>query len=172
MLYREISKILGYYFLGFALILMAPLALSIYYEDFADLSYHPQPHSTLAFLYTILVCLVGALFFFYLGRNATAVLYRREGIFVVVLFWVLTPALSALPFVFSGTLHRFDQAFFESVSGFTTTGLTVLEGKKFDPETNKEIPIRRTIPGVINTTYEFYGTISPARDPVTGEILY
>ena len=53
-------------------------------------------------------------------------LYAKEGFLVVALAWILWSLFGALPFVFSGTIPRFEDAFFEVVSGFTTTGSTIL----------------------------------------------
>ena len=60
-----------------------------------------------------------------LGRGEVE-LYRREGILVVVAGWVLASAFGALPYLFTGTLASPIDALFESASGFTTTGATVL----------------------------------------------
>ncbi len=161
MFYREILRILSSYLFLYAAILSVPFALAAYYQFVADPVRHPQPASTLAFAYTIAICL-GLAFFFKQGmRQAKAALYRRESLATAVIIWFLTPAIGCLPFVFSGTLQRIDQAYFEAASGFTTTGATVLEAKKYDPETGKEIPIRRTYCGMQQTTYEFYGTVAP-----------
>ena len=53
-------------------------------------------------------------------------IYAREGFVSVALAWVLMSAVGALPFVFSGEVPRYVNAFFEIVSGFTTTGATIL----------------------------------------------
>lgn len=53
-------------------------------------------------------------------------LRAREGFVVVALIWFMLSFFGCLPFVFSGMIPRFADAFFESVSGFTTTGATVL----------------------------------------------
>ncbi len=52
--------------------------------------------------------------------------YAREGFVSVALAWVLMSAVGALPFVFSGEIPSYTDAFFEIVSGFTTTGATIL----------------------------------------------
>ena len=52
--------------------------------------------------------------------------YKRQGFLVVALSWVLLSAFGALPFVISGLIPNYIDAFFEAVSGFTTTGATVL----------------------------------------------
>lgn len=53
-------------------------------------------------------------------------MYAREGLVIVALLWVIYPLLGALPFYFSGEIPHFFDALFESVSGFTTTGATIL----------------------------------------------
>ena len=51
----------------------------------------------------------------------------HDGIFIAVFGWVLISAVSALPFVFHGAIPSFTDAFFEMMSGYTTTGATILE---------------------------------------------
>ena len=53
-------------------------------------------------------------------------LYARDGFAVVALAWVLMSAFGAMPFVISGDIPNFVDAFFETVSGFTTTGASIL----------------------------------------------
>ena len=53
-------------------------------------------------------------------------LYAKEGFVIVALAWILWSAFGALPFVLGGSIPRFVDAFFETVSGFTTTGSTIL----------------------------------------------
>lgn len=53
-------------------------------------------------------------------------LYAKEGFVIVAAAWVLWSFFGSLPFVFSGTIPRMEDAFFEIVSGFTTTGSTIL----------------------------------------------
>ncbi|MFT5733141.1 MAG: trk system potassium uptake protein TrkH [Planctomycetota bacterium] len=58
--------------------------------------------------------------------------YRREGLATVGLSWMVAGAAGALPYLFSGTLTSFVDAYFESVSGFTTTGSTIMSGAQID----------------------------------------
>lgn len=58
--------------------------------------------------------------------------YRREGLAVVGLSWLVAGVVGALPFVFGNVGLGFVDAFFESVSGFTTTGSTILDGPGID----------------------------------------
>ena len=53
-------------------------------------------------------------------------IYAKEGFLIVALAWILWSVFGALPFLFSGCIPRFEDAFFEVVSGFTTTGSTIL----------------------------------------------
>lgn len=170
MLYKEISRVLGYFFLLFAIGLLAPTFVAFYYQWTSNPADHPQPHVTLDFFETFLLCLLLARVFLYFGRKAGGQLYIREGIVSVVLIWFITPAIAAIPFLTSGTLDNPLQAYFEMVSGFTTTGSTVLQAKAFDPS-GVEIPIQKTIAGSVPTHYSFFGNVDPVRDPVRGVIL-
>ena len=67
---------------------------------------------------------LGALFRFVGTREGE--LFRREGVLIVVGAWVLASLTGAIPFWVSGALPSWDAALFESASGFTTTGATVL----------------------------------------------
>ena len=75
-------------------------------------------------LAALVTALCGALML-WLGRGEGH-LYRREGILIVVGGWVLASLFGALPYLFTGVLVSPVDAFFESASGFTTTGATVL----------------------------------------------
>ena len=59
-------------------------------------------------------------------RPKDRVIYAREGMVIVALSWILLSAFGALPFYFSGAIPRYIDCFFETVSGFTTTGATIL----------------------------------------------
>lgn len=171
MLYREISKTLGIYLYIFSATLLVPFFLAFYYQFIIEPQFHPQPHTTIHFFVSILLCLGLGAFFHYLGRNAAGHLYRKEGLALVVLIWLITPLISALPFFLSKTLKNPFAAYFEATSGLTTTGSTALAPKRYDAQ-GKEIPIEAKVKGVIDTTYIYYGTVEPVRDPATGEILH
>ncbi len=172
MLYREISRVLGQYLFGLTLILCLPLALSIYYEFISLPDSHPQPHSTIAFLNTILFSSAMSALLFYWGRLSKGVLYRREALALVAMIWFISAIIGGLPFYFSGTFEHFIDAYFEAMSGLTTTGASVMHAKAFNPSTGAEIP--HLVDSVYGSaiTYEFFGTIQPVRDPETGLILF
>lgn len=171
MFYQEIVKIFRSFLFLYAFILVIPFALAAYYEFIANPIDHPQPHSTAAFGLTILLCLIAGVICYFFSRAPSAPLYRREAIAASVLIWFITPAIGALPFIFSDTLDRFDQAYLEATSGFTTSGASVFEAKNFDKTTGQEIPIVKTYTGVFPSTYTYFGNITPVYDPATGKNL-
>ncbi len=57
-------------------------------------------------------------------KNKT--MFSKEGFVTVALSWILMSVFGALPFIFSGTIPNFADALFETVSGFTTTGASIL----------------------------------------------
>lgn len=168
--YKEISRLIGIYLLGFSPLLLIPFFLGCYYQFYANPSVHPQPHSTFSFLITFFISLALGGTCCYLGRKSKGVLYKKESIALVLIIWLLTPCIGALPFLISGTLSRPLQAFFESTSGFTTTGSTILQAKEYD-QAGKEIPITQTFGDVYPIHYIYYGNIPPVKDPSTNAIV-
>lgn len=61
-----------------------------------------------------------------LGRNAHPLVGKREGSFIVTSTWILFSLIGMLPFLLSGAIPRIENAFFETMSGFTTTGASVV----------------------------------------------
>jgi len=169
MLFSEISRIIGNYLYYFALILCFPLGIAIYFQFVADPDLHPQPHSSLEFLTTIFITLGVATLLRYMGKKATGTIYRRESILLVTLIWLVTCLISAVPFVLTGTLKNPIDACFESMSGLTTTGSSMISAKKYDIN-NNEIPIEIKNVHVPENIYHYYGTVKPVLDPKTGEL--
>lgn len=161
-------RLLAKFLLLLSLLLLAPLILAAYYE-FGAPEFHPQPHATLAFTITILIAWALAATLWIWGRSRDS-LHRREGILLVVAIWLVTSCISALPFVLSGTLKPLD-AYFEAMSGLTTTGATMISAKSYNAA-GEEIPVHITNPHVPGKTYSFYGTVAPIRESSTGLILH
>jgi len=61
-----------------------------------------------------------------LNRNIEKDLLKRESFIIVTLVWVVMSIFGSLPYIFSDTIPRFTDAFFETISGFTTTGASVV----------------------------------------------
>lgn len=110
-------KIFGLLLAVFGLALLPPAAVAWIYADVDPLVYIG--------LAAISLLLGGAGMF--LGPSANRALRTRDGFLVVTLAWVSMSVLGAVPFVLIGHLDPAD-AFFESASGFTTTGSTTIVG--------------------------------------------
>lgn len=80
-----------------------------------------------AFSISIAVTLVCALLLRYLGRKSDNMLSRRDAYLVVTLSWVLFSLFGTLPFMTGGYIKSFTDAYFETMSGFTTTGATIID---------------------------------------------
>lgn len=152
MLYREILRTLGIFFLYFSLVFSIPLLFALYEGDYVAID----------FIIAAFVSIIIGGVFLYFGGKTKGSFYQKEGIASVVLIWFLVPAISALPFLTSGTINNPFQAYFEMVSGYTTTGSTALQAKTYN-EQGKEVPIVHTISGVLPTTYTFFGNVTPLR---------
>ena len=113
--YRMIKNILGWILLFEAGFMLIPLiTAAIYWEK-----------AFFAFLISIFICLgVGLLLAF--KRPADTTLYSKEGFLIVSLSWIALSIFGAFPFVISEAIPNYIDAFFETVSGFTTTGASIL----------------------------------------------
>ena len=113
--YRIVWNILGKVLLAEALLMLLPMAAGMSYGE-----------SALPFVYSILPLLaIGGIT--QLIKPKRSDLYAREGFVIVGFSWILMSAFGALPFVFSGDIPRYIDALFEMVSGFTTTGASILD---------------------------------------------
>ena len=112
--YRMIAFILGRVLLILAALMLLPLVTALVCGE-----------SVLPFVVTILLtALCGGVLL--LIRPKTREIYAREGFSCVGLSWLAMSLLGSLPFVIGGDIPRFVDAFFETVSGFTTTGASIL----------------------------------------------
>lgn len=110
-------KILGSLLFIEAAFMTACLVVSLIYQE----------NDTLAFMQSIFVTSVAALIMRFFGRNANNALSRRDSFLVVTLAWSVFSLFGTLPFMLGGYITDFTNAFFESMSGFTTTGATILD---------------------------------------------
>ncbi len=85
-----------------------------------------------AFAVTIAISLALGFALTIFNRPKDKTIYAKEGFVIVALSWVTLSAIGALPFVISGAIPNFIDAFFETVSGFTTTGSTILSGNEIE----------------------------------------
>jgi trk system potassium uptake protein TrkH len=117
-----VLKTIGHLLIVEAVFMIAPLGVSIYYGE-SDFK---------AFFIAILItAFVGTILSFSRARKE-AVRYK-EGFMIVGLGWLLISIFGAIPFLLAGTFDNFIDAFFETVSGFTTTGASVLKDIESQP---------------------------------------
>lgn len=114
---KMISRILGtLLWIEGGLMLVCALVAVYYGED-----------AYLAFIHSTLISWgVGSLFLLF-GRNAHRDFSRRDGYCIVIFTWLLFTIFGMLPFYIGGEIPRIPDAFFETMSGFTTTGATILD---------------------------------------------
>lgn len=110
-----IQRILGALIAAYSVTMLIPALVSLIYSD----------GQAVYFLDSFLVTFILGFLAWFPVRHIRRELRRRDGFLIVALYWVILSAISTLPFHFSPHLN-FTDAFFESVSGFTTTGATVI----------------------------------------------
>lgn len=113
--YKMIISILGKTFVFLAVLLIIPMAVGFLYSENSYLSYLIPIAGLLAIGLPVSLIKV---------KDRT--IYAREGFVIVALVWVIFSLVGALPFVISSTIPNYVDALFETVSGFTTTGATIL----------------------------------------------
>ncbi len=89
-------------------------------------AYHREERTVWGFLTGMVITLLTALVLYLLCRKARKGFYAREGLVCVGASWIVMSLLGCLPFYFSGEIPSFVDALFETVSGFTTTGSSIL----------------------------------------------
>lgn len=112
--YRMIAKLLSYVMLVEAALLLLPLLTAICFRE-----------SLLPYLFTILI-LVAAALPWQLVKLPNKRIFAKEGFVIVALSWIVLSLFGALPFVFGGAIPNYIDALFETTSGFTTTGATIM----------------------------------------------
>lgn len=115
--WKIISKILGSLLFIEAFFMALCLVMTLIYGE-TDM---------LVFIISTAVTASGASLFRYMGHDAENSLNRRDAYVVVTLTWVVFSAFGMLPFLIQGTPGNIADAYFETMSGFTTTGATVID---------------------------------------------
>lgn len=113
--HRIVARILSRVALAEALLLLLCALVGLWYGDELLLTYGVP-----------IALLLGVSAFLNLFTPRTRVFYAREGFVAVALSWVLLSLFGALPFWITGAIPSYVDCFFETVSGFTTTGATIL----------------------------------------------
>lgn len=115
--WKLLSKILGTLLWAEGAFMSLGLLLAVCYQE-SDI---------MAFAIAVLATAVIGLVLRLLGRHATNALSRRDAYLLVSVVWVAFTAFGMLPFLLGGYIHSVTDAFFETMSGLTTTGATIID---------------------------------------------
>jgi trk system potassium uptake protein TrkH len=115
--FRHVFRLIGLLVFFLGLSMAAPVLVSLLYKD----------GSTWAFGYSMaFTCSAGLLMFVATRGEEANHLSHRDGVAIVTFGWIAAGAVGAIPFILSGSIAHFTDAYFESLSGFTTTGASIL----------------------------------------------
>ncbi|MEE9520135.1 MAG: TrkH family potassium uptake protein [Dehalococcoidales bacterium] len=120
---KVVLHYLGLLITGLGLSMLFPLGLSLYYNE-PDFS---------AFAISAGISVGSGLLLWRLTPGGEGRMSRREAIMLVAGAWVLASAFGAIPYELAGTFHSYLDAYFEAMSGYTTTGATVLTSIESQP---------------------------------------
>ena len=113
--YKRVLHTLGIVLCFEALSMLLPLLCALIYKE----------QTVVPFLESIFLCLAFGLCLIMI-KGKSKEIYAKEGLIIVGLSWILMSVFGAFPFVFSKSIPDYILALFETVSGFTTTGATIL----------------------------------------------
>ena len=117
MRFSVISKVLGLLLMLFSITLAPPMLVAVWYDDGGQF----------CFILAFVISIATGLLLWYPSHDINQELRTRDGFLVTALFWTVLGLFGSLPFVFShATELSFADAAFESISGLTTTGATVI----------------------------------------------
>lgn len=112
---KIVLKLNGYILLFDAIAMLLPLIVAVIYGESAGVAFIPA---------IVISLLLGVPMIFLKPKNKS--LYAREGLATVAIAWIMISIVGGLPFFFSGEIPNLIDCFFETASGFTTTGATIL----------------------------------------------
>lgn len=122
--YKPVIRVLGFLSIIIGLLMLTGLPFSIYYES----------GDALALLISAFIAILIGLPLLLLTRRGDKGIRKREGYLIVALGWLTMVTISMLPFLVSGVLSNVTDAFFETMSGMTTTGASVLTDIEATPK--------------------------------------
>jgi trk system potassium uptake protein TrkH len=113
-----VAKTIGLLLMVFSFAQAPPLIVDLIYSEGEYLS----------FVYSFALTVLGGLILWWPFKEVKKDFRLREGVLIVVCFWIVLSLFGTLPFLITDSISSlsFSEAFFESMSGLTTTGATVL----------------------------------------------
>ena len=120
---RLIYKIIGSLLFLLGALLLICTAISLYYKE----------DDMVGFLISAIFTFCGGLVLKYFGHDANNNLSRRDSYLLVTATWIVFSLFGMLPFLISGYITNITDAFFETMSGFSTTGATILDDVEWLP---------------------------------------
>jgi trk system potassium uptake protein TrkH len=113
---RPLFSVLGFLLVAVGLAMLTSLGFALYFHE--EIS---------PILWSGLTSVgFGSVMLFSFRKDAAEELGLREGFAIVTFGWIITPLFGSLPFIISGAIPSFTDAYFETISGFTTTGASIL----------------------------------------------
>ena len=115
--FKMMGRFVGKILLVEAVFMVPAMLISLWEQEYTAVR---------AFLWSLAAVMAAAGFLLLLCRGSRNQFYAKEGLACVGICWIVMSLLGCLPFYFSGAIPSFIDAFFEIVSGFTTTGSSIL----------------------------------------------
>jgi trk system potassium uptake protein len=122
--FKAIWKIMGGLLILLSLLMLPGFAFALYYDS----------GDARALMISMIITLTVGMSLFFSFSNQDKNIRKREGYLIVTLSWVLMSLFGMLPFILSGTIENIPSAVFETVSGITTTGATILTDIESTPK--------------------------------------
>jgi len=115
--FKIILYITGFLLMLTGLFMLSSIGISIYYDSKDIKAFLISGTCTLA---------LGFILWFIYRKEKGAEITKKEGYFIVTIGWLVMSLFGTLPFIIHGSIPNFTDAFFETMSGFTTTGASIL----------------------------------------------
>lgn len=113
---RMVVNMIGKLMVAEAFLMLLPLAVSLYYGE----------DCIIPFAITIIISLLLGWIMIVASNPGNRIIYAKEGFVIVAFSWIVLSLIGALPFYISREIPSYVDAFFETVSGFTTTGASIV----------------------------------------------
>lgn len=122
---KQIISLIGFFLMVEGMFMLLGLPFAFYYKD----------RYPLALLYSALITSgTGGIVWYFTRRKSKELINKRDGFLVVTFTWIAISTFGTLPFLISGAIPSITDAFFETMSGFTTTGASILSDVEVLPK--------------------------------------